>query len=512
MSDIGTYTPYSTVMPLVNEDPFNVPEEDRERIAAYLQYEKIYWSVPQSFKLSFRGTEDNPIYVPNARTIVNETAHYLLKGLQVTPPSGSAGSELDLALTSFLKRERFYSKFHTAKWSGVTRGDWILHLTGDPDKPEGSRLSVNSVDPASYFPVYDDDDMDRIIGVDLVEFFVDEDTKTRVKQLRYSYVEGLGDSRRVQREERILELDGWWKGEAATVKQMVLPPELLPEGISTIPVYHFKNIDWQGEPFGSSELRGFETLLGAINQTISDEDLALALHGLGVYATDAPPPTDSEGNEVGWILAPGVVLETPTGSNFERVQGVGSVNPSQDHLEFLTDSLYEGSATFRTSQVDIQIAESGVALAMKFLPTLAKLEQRDWSGTAVLENFWYDWKFWHRAYENQDFTEQDLVVSLGEKLPTNRKEVVNELNNMLDRQIIDREYYRDEMKKLGYEFPENFQERILAEEEKFTQARMFESPVNGEDPTKSGSANNSRRPNESAGTEATQSLTKQQRN
>jgi hypothetical protein len=504
-SDPTVFTPYSTISPLFLEEPLYIPELERERIASYDAYDKLYWSAPRSYKLIMRGSNDQPVYIPNARTIVNETAHYLLKGLSILPADGKLDSEFGLALAAFMKRERFIAKFHTAKWSGVARGDWVMHLTADPEKPEGTRLSINSVDPAQYFPIYDPDDIDRVIGVDLVETFVDpEDDKTRVRRLRYTYVL-VGQTRKVQREEVILELEGWWDGKAAKVKQKILPAELLPDPISTIPVYHFKNIDWQGQPFGSSELRGFEALMGSVNQTISDEELALALEGLGVYATDAPAPTDADGNEEDWMIAPGIVLETPTGSKFTRVPGVGSVTPMQDHLKFLTDSLYEGSATFRTSQVDVALAESGVALAIKFSPTLAKLEQRDLEGVSILEQMFFDWKFFHAAYEGQNFVDFDIAVTLGDKLPTNRTDKLNELNNMLDRMVIDREFYRVEMSKLGYEFPDNMAERVRKEQEELTKARMFESPVNGQDPNaQDRGANNSGRPNESGGTEATQ--------
>jgi len=496
------------VSPLFQEEPIYVPELDRERLASYDVYEKIYWSIPRTFRIAMRGTNDSPIYVPNARTIVNETSHYLLKGLQIgslqAVEGGGTGSKLDLALTSFLKRERFYSKFATAKLSGVTRGDWVLHLTADPSKPEGKRISVNSVDPAAYFPEYDDDDLDRIIAVRLVETIIDpEDNKPYVKVLKYSYDDEAAEDRQVLREESIYEMEGWWDGKAAKVKQVILSPELLEPGITQIPVYHFKNIDWQGDPFGRSEIAGFEMLQGSINQTISDEELSLALMGLGVYATDAPTPTDDQGNEEPWVIAPANVLETPSGTQFKKVDGITSVAPMQDHLEFLISSLYEGSSTFRTNAVDVQLAESGVALAIKFSPTLAKLEQRDLDGVSRLEQFWYDWKFWWQAYEGENFTDQEISVQLGEKLPINRVAVLNELNNMLDRMVIDRVYYREQVRlKLGYDIPADMAARVTKEQEELTQARQFESPVNGEDPTNPASANNSGRPNESAGTEA----------
>lgn len=508
----GIITPYSSVAPFFQETPAAVPDEHLERLAAYDIYEKIYWSTPRTFKVSQRGTNDQPIYVPNARAIVNETSHYLLKGLAISSATVAAGGRvnkgegtLEYALQKFLKRERFYSKFMTAKLSGVNRGDWILHLTSDPGKPEGKRLSVNSVDPAAYFPEYDDDDLDRITAVNLVEQILNpEDGKYYIKRLRYEYSDEVADGaeRTVLRTEQILEVEGWWDGKAAKVKATVLATEELPEPISTIPVYHFKNIDWQGDPFGRSEIAGFEFLQGSINQTISDEELSLALMGLGLYATDAPPPTDNDGNELPWEVGPGVVEELPSGAYFKKVEGISSVVPSQDHAKFLIESMYEGSSTFRTGSVDVQLAESGVALALRFSPTLAKLEQRDLDGVSKLENFWYDWKQWHQAYEGQDFIDEEISVTIGQKLPTNRVEVLNELNNMLDRRAIDRQYYREQITlQLGYEFPDDMAERVKKEQEELTQARMFESPENGDGPLPA-SANNSGRPNESSGTEA----------
>jgi len=518
MSDV--MTPYSTVVPFFVDEELWVPEFDRERIASYDTYDRIYWSNPNTFELSMRGTNDKPVYIPNARTVVNETAHYLLKDLGIAPEGDDPESAYGKWLTQWLKREEFYAKFHTAKLSGVVRGDWILHVTGDPLKPDGKRVSFNSVDPSQYFPITDPLDPDKIIGADLVDVFTDvEDNKTYIKRLRYMYVgeeEGMG-TRSVSRKEEVLEVEGWWKGKGAKVKKTVLAEELLPEPIQTLPVYHFKNIDWQGQPFGSSELRGFEFLQSSINQTVSDEELALALDGLGVYATDAPQPSDNQGNPLPWEISPGIVIEVPTNNTLTRVQGVGTVTPMQDHLKFITDALYEGSSTFRTSQVDVQLAESGIALAMRFMPTLAKIQQRDWTGTALLEHFFFDLNFWFAAYETVNFVEKEVKITLGDKLPVNRVERLNELNNMLDRMVISRKYYRTEMEKLGYKFPDDMEKEVLAEQKALTEVRMFESPVNGAGPTNANGksvpqnqSNNRNRPNESRGTEATQTPRQQQ--
>lgn len=468
----GVFTPYSTVSPLIRGMPKWVPEDDQERIASYQTYEELYWNVPQTLELIRRGGDDKPIYVPNPRTVVDTTAHYMLKGLVVGYTDAAAvPPEARAALVNFLRRERFYSKLHTAKYSGVVRGDYILHLTADPDKPAGSRLSLNSVDPAAFFPVTDDDDLDRVTKVHLAEQFIGEDDKPKVKRLTYWY-ETVGGQRRVARDEAIYELDEWAEPEPTPV-EVLAEAEYLPAAITAIPVYHLKNQDWQGQPFGSSELRGFERLFAAVNQSISDEEMALALEGLGVYATDAEAPTDDTGQEIPWEIAPARVIEHGTDKRFYRVQGVGSVAPMLDHVRYLEEKLFEASGTTDVARgsVDVGTAESGIALAIKFMPTLAKIELRDLTGSDVLTNFFYDWKAWHSAYEQGDFREHEITPVLGEKLPANREAIRNELNDMLDRQVISRAYYRQRMEELlKYNFPESMEDDVVNETSRISEA------------------------------------------
>lgn len=476
------FTPYSTVTPFVRGMPGWVPEEDQERIASYQVYEEMYWNVTEAFSLVRRGTEDKPIYIPNPRTVVDTTAYFILRGLTINFEDPEANTEATLALQSFLARERFYSKFNTAKHSGVVRGDYILHLTADPEKPEGRRLSLNSVDPAAYFPVEDPDDLDRINKVHLAEQFTNEDDEIDVRKLSYWY-EGEGENRVVWRSEAIFSLDEWAEPDVVP-KEITIPPAPLPPEITTIPVYHFPNMGWQGQMFGSSELRGFERLFSSINQAITDEDIALALEGLGVYATDAESPTNEVGDEVPWEIAPGKVIEHADGKKFIRVQGVGSVTPMQDHLKYLDEKLFEATGTSEIARgaVDAQVAESGIALAIKFLPMLAKIEMRDQIGIDLLTQFFFDWKAWHKVYEGPDFRELVIVPKLGEKLPVNRKAIVEELNSMLENKVISRAFYRQKMVELfDYTFPEGMENDIIAEESRLVEALdMMGSRINSE--------------------------------
>lgn len=463
----GAVTPYSTITPYATGFPTWIPEEDQERIQAYNTYEWMYWGNEEAFNLVFREEDGRPIYLPTPRTIVNTVSHFLLKGLSLDTPGNEKNQEFQDFFKAFLKREKFFSRFNIAKKAGVARGDWIFHITADPEAPEGERISLTTVDPGSYFPVYDEDDLDVRIGVRLVEQILDpeDDSKTILDVLEYWYDEdGI-----VWRQENLWEMEGWNNPERAQQIKVIHAAEPLPGEIRQIPVYHFPNDEWDGNPFGNSELRGYERVVEAINQSATDEDVALALTGLGVYATDAGRPVNDQGQEIPWTVFPGAVLEVPGATMFKRVEGISSITPMQEHMKGFKDSLFEsaGITDVALGQIDTQVAESGIALAIKFLPMAAKVEQRDQSGLDILTQMWYDWKFWVQVYERKNFIDIDIVPTLGEKLPINRAKVIEELNNMLDRDVISKAEYRRRLKPLGYEFPQNIQEEILAEKAAF---------------------------------------------
>ena len=524
------FDPYSSIKPFLGEPPRWFPEDVRERVASYIKYDEIYWNDNTQFELRVLDGE-SPLYIPNARTIVDTTSHYLLKGLTIGVDQPEKNKDVQAHLTKFLDREAFFPKFHVAKHSGCSRGDFVLHLTANPNKVEGSRISVNSVHPGIVVPIYQDEDPEKLIRVHMVSLIPDErdDTKQVIHKLTYEY-EGEGESQRVIREEGLYELDPEWYGPVPKLVKQIIPRGPLPDPIRTIPVYWFKNIDWESQLYGSSELRGFVTLLQGVSQSATDEGTGLALEGLGVYATDSGRPVNDAGQEIDWVVQPARVMEVVSGSYFRRVEGLSTLKPFMDHIGYLESKLYEGAALTDVAlgRVDVQTAQSGIALAIKFMPTLAKIEERDEAGKAKLKQLFYDWKAWMAAYENVFIDEElEFDVGIGDKLPGNNVERVNELNNMYDRNIISKKYYRQEMKKLGYEFPEGMDEEIEEEKKKEAELAALTAPpelqanaeaaANGSKPPPPQSAggrqnaprntgpnrsNNARKPNESAGTEA----------
>lgn len=328
---------WSSLSSLLGELPSRWPVGDAERLAAYEKYDQMYWNDPTQYAIRVLESEQ-PLYIPNARVIVNTTAYYLAKGLNITLGEGKTAANT-LFLEDFLKRETFYSKFNLLKHTTVNRGDGVFHLLGNPNKDSGKRVSLETLHPGSVYTTYDPEDETKVIQVDIVSIWEDPAilaqgqniNAERIRVLTYFKEPGTN---LVEREEVAYELaDHWWEIDAEAYL-ILREREALPEPINQIPIYWFKNIEWD-EEYGSSELRGLELLQGAISQGATDTQAALGLEGLGVYATDGGRPVDDQGNEAEWEVSPGKVMEVPQGSYFRRVEGVGSITPMMDQIEYL---------------------------------------------------------------------------------------------------------------------------------------------------------------------------------
>lgn len=468
MTAPGVFTPYSTLRNMMGTLPTWIPDPlDQERILSYQVYEQIYWGVPETFKIVARGAEDKPIYVPTGRIIVDTTHRYVATGFDfaVDLRTGGAASQsadvqaVTLAMEDLWTREKFRSKFAGNKRYGLIRGDWAWHIVADPNKLAGSRISIYPLDPASYFPIWDENDLDKIVGCHIVDQ-VHVGNDDFIKRLTYRKTE----TGSITSEEALFKLDDW-QGPTAKVEQIVTPLQELPPEITALPVYHVKNFDEPANPFGSSELRGLERIIGAINQTVSDEELSLALMGLGLYATDAPPPTNDDGEEIAWQLGPGRVVEHPAGTKWERVNGITSIQPSQDHIGFLLNMINEAAGTpdVARGKVDVKVAESGISLMLQMAPMLSKVAEKDQLVMDTHDQMFFDLvNGWFPAYEQTSFGDARVRTRVGDKLPVDRAAKFQELNNMLDKKVISVEFYREEATKLGYKFPANMDSQIAA--------------------------------------------------
>lgn len=482
MADTTLRTPYSSAALMLGA---NLPDwlagVEAQRIATYQLYEDIYWNRPNTFKLVMRGTNDFPIYLPTARVICNTMTRYVARGFGWTPDTtlGTTSDQANLvaAFAALFKREKFVSKFDSNKLYGSIRGDACWYITANPLKTEGTRISINTISPGKVFWIEDETQANHVLGVDIIEELVDADNKPYIRRQRYlksdhpdhpHYSTPPVPDGEISYELESLEKEKWDTEPKKQSGQEQIPQAIV-AGITTLPVYHWKNFEEPDELWGSSEMRGIENLFSGINGTASDEDIALALNGLGLYWTDAGAPVDDDGNDVPWNLGPGQVVEIADGKKFGRVTGITSVDPFQKHIEMLADNAYRvsGASDVAQGRVDVQMAESGIALQLRMGPILDEAARKDTLITNTMDQFFYDLRTWFDVYEAESFGDATLVSTLGPKLPENQQQRFDMLmaGYAATPPIFSADYVRSELRRMGWEIPADIDTEILAEQE-----------------------------------------------
>jgi hypothetical protein len=479
-------SPYSTAKPLFGVLPTWLSEADAARIEAYALYEGMYRNVPDTYKIIQRGSESNPIYVPSAKTIVEATNRFLAKDWTfVADPRLGTDAERALiqqVLTPLFRRERVWSKFASQKRYGLIRGDTCWHILAEPEKPPGRRISIMELDPAAYFPIYAEDDDTKLVGCHIVEIRTNDKNESMIKRQTYRKDSVSGT---ITHETTWWELGAWDDRniDPKDLKKAKNPPappvpvHSLPPEITALPVYHIRNDPAPSDHFGVSELAGLERIAAAVSQVISDEEIELALSGLGLYVTTSGPPVDEAGNETAWKIGPGFVAEIDPEADWKRVNGVISVEPNLDHARYLENKMKEASGTpdIAIGDIsDVRLAESGIALAFKMAPILAKCSEKEQEMLSVYDQMLYDIsRGWLPAYEQVNFGESAAAVSIvSDPMPINREAFLKEVGLMIDKGIISVEYARVLIsEKLGLEFPGTMGEQVVVEQAALALAR-----------------------------------------
>ena len=478
-------SPYATAKPLFGVLPTWLSEADAARVEAYALYEGMYRNVPDAYKIIQRGSESNPIYVPCAKTIVEATNRYLAKDWTfVADPRLGTDSEramIQQVLTPLFRRERVWSKFASQKRYGLIRGDTCWHIIADPDLPQGKRISIMELDPASYFPIYDPEDDTKRVGCHIVEIRTNDKNESMIKRQTYRKDPASGT---ITHEATWWELGAWddRNMDPKDLKKAKNPPvpavpeHPLPPGITALPVYHIRNDPAPRDQFGVSILAGLERIAAAVSQVISDQEIELALSGLGLYVTTSGPPVDESGNETRWKIGPGYVAEIDPEADWKRVSGVASVDPNLDHARYLEQKIQQaaGVPDIAVGEVDVSVAESGISLAFKMSPILASNSEREGEMLGVYDQMLYDVsRGWLPAYESINFGEAATAVSIvSDPMPINREAFLKEIGVMIDKGIMSVEYARVLIsEKLGLEFPATMGEQVVAEQTALAAAR-----------------------------------------
>jgi hypothetical protein len=496
---LNAFSPWSGVKGLFPQIlPQWLPESDRDRVVAYGIYDQMYWNHPTTYKIK---TDDNQeIYLPSPRILIEAINRFLLPnfGWAIDPASGTPNDQLAVSdlLTSIFTREQFRAKFKTQRRFGLVKGDCMWHLIADPGKAEGTRISLLELDPSSYFPITDPQNDTRVIGCYIVTL-VWADIKRTKQIVQRQWYQKIGDQ--VWSQLGYYETTSWDErpGSSQTEIKAAQPPEMtltpeaaailnaqmtgffLPAPITSLPVYHIKNFRTTNQLYGSSQLRGFEAIFQAINQTITDEDITLAMNGIGMYATNSSPPVDDNGLETAWRLGPARVVEYDAGSTWDRVSGATDLSAFKQHHDMLFTGPQQamGIPDLALGYVDKQIAESGISLMIKMGPLLAQEEEKSDELLSVYDHMFYDMvNQWLPAYEGVATTDVIVAPIADDPMPVNREAKIAEIIQLVASQLISLTYGRSLLVNYGYEVPDDMEAQVNAERAK---ANLASDPLAG---------------------------------
>lgn len=515
-------SPYATALELGAAGlPWVKSTEDGDRVRAYATYEDIYNNPKEAYKKILRvddGEEIGRRYIPAARSIVEGTNRYLAKGLTFVTdprpdvPASPEQQALDLQfLQDTFTREEFMAKFLSMKRWMLTKGDGVFHVSADASKPEGTRVRITEIAPEFYFHIEDPVDSERVVGCYLVSVIKVGDDEI-AQRLEYRRILTPEDSQafgipigQIYTKLGYYEVDGWddraqagfTEDDLAPVDppafitasesgQALLAGLALPADITSLPVYHFRNRRKGTEPFGISELQGIETVLAGITQAATDQDMAIALAGIGVYVTDSGSPKNARGEDEDWVIAPASVLEIQPGSKFARVEGATNVDSLSKHWGMLEKAAQEASGTpdVAIGTVDVTIAESGIALAIRMAPVLSKNEETEVELQSKLNQMLFDLlNGWFPAYEGRPATGTVVKALFSDPLPKDADAIVSRMAALVTAKIVSIQWAQDELKReLGYDFPADMLAQIASEQQQLldpTGARLDAAATGG---------------------------------
>jgi hypothetical protein len=495
-------SPYATAAVLKRPVPAYVTNvDDIERVRAYGSYEDVWNNVPEAFAALLRASDD-PLarrYVPVVREILEATNRYLAQDMETTwlATPGVTISAEQLAewkgrLDAFWAREEVEIKFLTLKRWMLIKGDALLHITADPAKAEGARVRLTEIEPEQYFPIWDPADGERVLGCYLASVVLDDGGEEIVQRIEY---------RRVLSEEDVatyqtpvggvfyrlgyFETDGWDDRDPDDELKPVAPPAwaavadgapdpfagfALDPRITSIPVYHLRNRRRGGKAgrFGLSDIQGLESVFAGIMQNTTDEDLAVALVGLGVYWTDSGKSRNAAGEEVPWEIGPASVAELEKDGKFGRVAGITTVQPVQDHISYLMETARGANAApeIASGRTTSSAQISGVALRIQFMPTLAANAEREAEISSRFTQLLFDlMTMWFPVYEGWQALDLQPGVVFGDPLPPDRTALVAEVLSLLSPvQLVSKEWAVGYLaEKLGYQFPADMLTTAAAE-------------------------------------------------
>lgn len=206
--------------------------------------------------------------------------------------------------------------------------------------------------------------------------------------------------------------------------------------------------------------------MGAMNQSLTDEDATLVLQGLGMYTTDAGPPENPDGSVGAWEIGPGQVVEVGDGQSFSRVTGVSSVAPMQEHLAYMHERMNQaaGVPEVAAGRVDVTVAESGISLKLQMQPIISKNREKEDELLSIMDHLLHDLcSMWFPAYEGVDFSGIDIASQVEDAIPQNRDAKIQEIILLFTSGLITVRMAQSELAKLGYNFADGDEAQAIAD-------------------------------------------------
>lgn len=471
---------YHTALDFLSARDDNVTSDwDAKRVQAYDLYEHLYLNGTQTLKIVLRGDDQTPLLMPSARKIIEATNRFLGVNFDfLVAAGGDEGTRQDLNYwwETFWKRESLPAKFASNKRWGLVRGDAYFYLYADPLKPLGRRISIEELDPRQVFEIDDPAKPGSLLGVHIVEKVQDfrepdKPDKLIAKRRTFRKIIDENGYQVISSELKYFEIGKWddrdpinaEKMEPVPYPEMEQEPFVLPTAIQQLPVYKWRNSPLQHSSWGHSQLTGLETLLYAINQSLSDEDATLVFNGLGMYVTTAGPPRGPDGEVADWNIGPKQVVEIGQDQRFERVTGVSDVTPYQAHMNFIDEKgLAEASGTPEVAigRVDVTVAESGISLQLQMMPLIAANAEKELEIINALDQMFYDiTTMWLPSYEPEMFgdletmAQMSVVCVFDDPMPKNRDAQVQEVIQLDTANLILKSMAVARLRELGWEYP-----------------------------------------------------------
>ena len=373
------------------------PRGHQDRIAAYERFEKLFlgrhkelWNL-QPGKYQLRR-----YIVANFAGLISRLSADLLFGEHPDFLAPQDDEEGQGALDDLVTRNGLQLMCYESALANSFRGDAVLKVRWGKRTPtaEAPESIIEEVPASIFFPEVDEDDVRRVLRVTLA-WPKRDPTNPGLLYLRIEEHEP-GIIRH-----RLMRFSGGRATEQvplATLEAYQGLPEEEETGLDHIPIFHIPNFRYGSRFWGISDYEGLESLFEATNNRLSQIDVVLDKH--------VAPKI---------ILPPGFIDEEGK-VRFDRMEAI-EIDPGTSPPSYMT---WEGQLAAAYQQVDrlldlmfitsetapsafgldkFGIAESGRALRLRLLRTLAKINRK---------RLYYD-----AALKAALLTAQMLDVSLG---------------------------------------------------------------------------------------------------